>query len=271
MQVESAAATHTGRVRTVNEDAFLALPQLVVVADGMGGHASGDVASALAVTVFAELGERVPIRAEDVALAVDRANTAIVAEAEAHPEKAGMGTTISGLAVVDEGGSPHWLVFNIGDSRVYRIANGTLHQLTVDHSEVAGLVATGRITERDALTHPLRHVITRSLGVVPSPVPDTWLVPVTVGDLFLVCSDGLTNELPNIEIARVVTGAPRLADAADTLVEAAVAAGGRDNVTVVLVATVEDKVVSGESMDSDTSTIPRKRLSAPEPRAGAAP
>jgi PPM family protein phosphatase len=221
----------------------------------MGGHACGDVASALTISVFAALGEQQQLEPRDVAVAIDRANDAIFAEASLHPEKAGMGTTVSGVAMVDQAGSPHWLVFNVGDSRVYRIADGLLTQLTVDHSEVAELVASGRVSHGAARTHPLRNVITRSLGTGPTPILDTWLVPVSYGDLFLVCSDGLTSELDDDEIARVITNTEGIGAAASALVEAAVSAGGRDNVTVVLagVDDVQDRIDDG----ADALTVPR--------------
>jgi protein phosphatase len=257
VQVHVAAATHTGRVRAVNEDAYLTLPELILVADGMGGHAAGDVASSLTVEAFEPLRHRTQLHAADVLEALQRANRAILDESDEHPEKSGMGTTVTGLAIVDEAGSPHWLVFNIGDSRVYRIADGGLHQLTVDHSEVAGLIAQGQISRNDARTHPLRHVITRSLGVLPAPEPDTWLVPVTSGDVFLVCSDGLTSELADTDIARITGRIGDLDETAAQLVQAAVEAGGRDNITVVLVAS--EAAVTDSALDTG-STVPRKKL-----------
>jgi PPM family protein phosphatase len=254
--VESAAATHIGRVRSVNEDAYLALPDLVLVADGMGGHACGDVASALTVSAFEQLGSQECLAPGDVADAVTRANEAILSEASLHPEKAGMGTTISGVAVVHQAGSAHWLLFNVGDSRVYRVSDNEARQMTVDHSEVAELVAMGRVSADDARTHPLRNVITRSLGTSPAPTLDTWLAPVAANDRFLICSDGLTNELDDAEIARLVSESASLSAAANALVDAAVAAGGRDNVTVVLV-----KPESGYLGidDAEARTVPREQ------------
>lgn len=237
--IEAAAATDVGRVRAVNEDSFLVLPHVVVVADGMGGHACGDVASALAVAAFAELGDG-PVTVDDVVEAVARADRAILDEAAAREERDGMGTTLTGVALVDQGGSPHWLVFNVGDSRVYRLAGAVATQLTVDHSEVADLVAAGHLTPEQARVHPLRHVITRSLGMGPEPVPDAWLVPVAADDLFLACSDGLTGEVQDEEIGRLVAEVRArggdLDAVARALVDAAVEAGGHDNVTVVLAA-----------------------------------
>jgi protein phosphatase len=258
ISVESAAATHIGRVREVNEDAYLALPDVVLVADGMGGHACGDVASALTVTAFEQLGSQRHLEPRDVAVAVSRANEAIVSEASQHPEKEGMGTTLSGIALVDQAGSPHWLVFNVGDSRVYQIVDGVARQMTVDHSEVAELIASGRMSPEAARRHPLRNVITRSLGTTPAPALDTWLSPVAKGDRFLVCSDGLTTEVADAEIAALVTESDSIAAAARALVGAAVSAGGRDNVTVIVV----ELSSQPDSLDDRASalTVPRAQI-----------
>jgi len=238
VRVKTAAATDTGLVRAANEDAHLTASGLAVVADGMGGHACGDVASSLAIGAFDGLGSA-PLSTDDVLEAVGRANAAILAEAATHPEKSGMGTTLTGVALVSTD-PPQWMVFNVGDSRVYHVSDAGLAQVTEDHSEVAALVAAGRITPAQARSHPLRHVITRSLGLDPAPVVDTWLLPVVPGDLYLACSDGLTGELTDDEIARLIAETPGLQEAADALVAAAVAAGGRDNVTVALIGSSGD-------------------------------
>ncbi|WP_281367477.1 PP2C family protein-serine/threonine phosphatase [Nocardioides kongjuensis] len=249
------AASHTGRVRRLNEDAYLARRHLALVADGMGGHACGDVASAFAVEALALIADREQLRPEDVQEAIERANATIL-DASREPGRSGMGTTLSGVALVDFGGSPHWLVFNIGDSRVYRIAGGTASRLTVDHSEVAELVALGKISEEDAHHHPLRHVITRALGSDPAPVADVWIFPLApAGDLFVACSDGLTNELDDTRIAAIVEAARGPRDAAAMLVEAAVEAGGHDNVTAVVVSappTTDD--------DLEVATTPKEHV-----------
>ena len=143
-----------------------------------------------------------------------------------------MGTTLSGLAVLD---TDQWAVLNVGDSRVYRYADGRLAQLTVDHSAVQALVDAGLLDARAALRHPRRNVVTRSLGTQPPPVPDIALRDPVLGERFLICSDGLTNELSDAEIGSLLTGAEDPQQAADQLVEQAVLAGGRDNVTVIVV------------------------------------
>lgn len=228
--MQTAAATHVGRVRTANEDSYLVLPALALVADGMGGHACGDVASALAVEAFAALGTAEELEPEDVVGAVARANEAILDAGDADESKAGMGTTVTGIARVS---GDRWLVFNVGDSRVYRITGEEAVQLTEDHSEVARMVAEGRLPAELARIHPMRNVITRSVGTDAAPDVDTWLLPVAEDDLFVVCSDGLTGELEDWEIAALASGP--IEEAAATLVGAAVDRAGRDNVTVVLV------------------------------------
>ena len=264
--LSAAAATDVGRVRRVNEDAYLTGPRIALVADGMGGHARGDVASALAVDAFAELGDAGPLRPEDLVATVERANRAIVAEGAAHPDRAGMGTTLTGVALVTLADGPgtgggrdwHWLVLNVGDSRVYRLTGGAVEQLTVDHSEVAELVAAGRLRPEEARHHPLRNIVTRALGTDPSPVADTWLIPVAEGDRFLVCSDGLTGELEDARIGELAAGAGSLQHLADLLVREAVAAGGRDNVTVVVVAAPSDIIGADTDPDGETTmTLPR--------------
>ncbi len=229
------AASDVGRVREINEDSYLAQAPLFVVADGMGGHAAGEVASATAVAEFAALAARGSLRPEDVIGAVDAANRAIVAGGEANLGQAGMGTTVTGLAVVEVEGQPHWALFNVGDSRVYRYLHGELRQLSIDHSEVNELVAAGRITPEQARVHPARNVVTRSLGTDPGPVADLWVFPPVAGERFVVASDGLNRELEDSRIADLLADEVDPQQAADRLVAEAVAAGGRDNVTVVVV------------------------------------
>lgn len=255
VRIVTAGATHVGLVREVNEDAFLARQSIALVADGMGGHAAGDVASSLTIKAFETLAERERLEPKDVVETIAQANDAIVSEATEHPERAGMGTTLTGLAVVELAGSPHWLVFNVGDSRVYRINDAAATQLTVDHSEVAEMVAAGQISKDEARVHPLRNVVTRSLGMVPTPDVETWLVPAEAGDFFLICSDGLTSELDDHMIGDIVAAHDDLDAAASALIDAALAAGAHDNVTVVLVAAQSD--LAGQQSSSAFSTRPR--------------
>lgn len=224
-------ATSTGLVRRVNEDSHLALPPLCAVADGMGGHGAGDVASRLAIEKLAECvipGRTLSV--ESVLAALDNANRFIIARDEAN----GMGTTITGLAALETAGGNHLMVFNVGDSRVYRLAGGRLDQVTVDHSEVQELVQAGALTREQARTHPRRNIVTRALGSDLTLRPDHWLLPAVAGDRYLVCSDGLFSELPDEEILALLAAGDRQRAAA-ALVAAANDAGGRDNITAIVV------------------------------------
>lgn len=255
--LRAAGATDVGRVREVNEDSFVMLPAVAVVADGMGGHASGDVASALAVETFQSRFATICPVPEDIQDAVHAANSAITSEAARHSEKQGMGTTLTGVALVESEGAPHWLVFNVGDSRVYRLSPAGVTQVTIDHSEVAVMVQAGMITAAEARVHPLRNVITRSLGTYPSPEADTWLMAVSPDDMFLLCSDGLTGELEDHEIhdiaSRTLGVGGSIDNLAQRLVDAAVASGGRDNVTVVLVTPPPSLFAAPAETDVSTS------------------
>jgi PPM family protein phosphatase len=223
-------ATSVGRVRQVNEDSYLAVPPLFVVADGMGGHGAGNVASRIAVEEMQACAALRPLFAEAVLTSLEYANRYIIERDEANR----MGTTVTGLAGLESAGGDQLMVFNIGDSRVYRLAQGHLEQLTVDHSEVQELVLAGVITREQARTHPRRNVVTRALGSEAGLHPDHWLLPPVTGDRYLICSDGLFSELPDGAILRLLADGPPK-QAAEALVTAANEAGGRDNVTVIVV------------------------------------
>lgn len=223
-------ATSVGRVRRVNEDSYLALPPLYAVADGMGGHGSGDVASRLAVEALVRCAGLRPLFVEAVLSTLEEANRIIIDRDEAHR----MGTTVTGLAALETAGGDHLMVFNVGDSRVYRLGADHVEQLTVDHSEVQELVLAGLITRAQARVHPRRNVVTRALGSVPFLRADHWLLPAIGGDRFLLCSDGLFGELPDEAILPLLAvGTPQ--HAAESLVAAANEAGGHDNVTALVV------------------------------------
>jgi len=256
MNVAYGARTDVGGHRDLNEDAVLATSPIFMVADGMGGHAAGEVASALAVEQMGTLAGHADLRPDDVLRAVHAANDSIMARESEQVETAGMGTTVSGVCLGTVGGSPHWFVFNVGDSRVYELVDGILRQLTVDHSEVAELISAGRITAAEARNHPLRNVVTRSLGSEPPPVPDMWVLPVVEGQRLLVCSDGLPLEVSDEQILTLLRDAATPQQAADALVNTAVAAGGRDNVSVVVV----DVLPSRETAVVDVATAPRTRM-----------
>jgi serine/threonine protein phosphatase PrpC len=237
-------ATSVGRVRRVNEDSYLAVPPIYAVADGMGGHGSGDVASRLAVEALARCVELRPLFTEAVLHALEEANQVIVSRAEP-PSR--MGTTVAGLAGLEAAGGDQLMVFNVGDSRVYRLAADRIVQLTVDHSEVQELVTAGVLTREQARTHPRRNIVTRALGSAPTVHADHWLLPATGGDRFLICSDGLSGELPDeVILPLLAVGDPR--QAAEALVAAANDAGGRDNVTAVVVDIARDAGPADETV-----------------------
>jgi serine/threonine protein phosphatase PrpC len=229
------SATDTGRVRARNEDAVLAQAPVFLVADGMGGHLGGEVASQMTVDTFREILGRPTLVAADIPALLQDANEAIRLRARVDPAVSDMGTTAVGLAMVTEDGGDYWLAFNVGDSRIYRLQGGVLHQITVDHSYVQDLVAAGRIAPEEARTHPERNIVTRVLGVQDHPVPDFWVFPPEPGERFLICSDGLTGELDDDVLAHLLSVDAPPFELARLLVETANRAGGRDNISVIVV------------------------------------
>lgn len=247
-----AAITDRGLRREANEDAFLAGGPAFVVADGMGGYESGDRASAAVVDAFRErfaslaVGEFAAV--SDALLDADDRVAAVAAGTTR-----GAGSTATGVVLVSHEGYPFWLVFNVGDSRVYRHSSGSLEQLTIDHSLGRELVSRGQLREDELATFVNRNVITRAIGAVDS-LADSWLVPVVDGDRLLLCSDGLHGELDDESIRAILTmnGQPEIA--ARVLVERANLAGGRDNITVMVIdvlagggAFVGDDTADGEA------------------------
>lgn len=232
--LRSGSATDVGRVRAVNQDAVLDSPTLFVVADGMGGHAAGEVAASTAITTLQAASEAIGT-AEGLEEAIAKANRSIYNASLADPSLAGMGTTVVAAALVVEGGRDRVVVMNVGDSRAYRFRRGTLVQVTEDHSLVAEMVRRGEIEEAEAELHPQRHVITRALGLEDVVVADSFPVHVREGDRILLCSDGLTNEVDDEEIALVLGSVADPKAAADDLVARANAHGGADNISVVVV------------------------------------
>ena len=228
-------ATDRGSRRHLNEDSFLAQFPVFLVADGLGGHESGEVASAYAIEALRGLLDE-PALTEDVVRAYLRR---AVVRIRSIPTGLGAppGTTITGVLVVRGPAGPSWLVVNVGDSRTYRLAGGDLAQVSTDHSEVGELVAHGLLTAEEAAVHPRRHVVARVLGGggPDEPAPDFVPLLFGAGDRILACSDGLTDELSDARIAEILGALPDPQDAADHLVAAALVAGGRDNVTVVVV------------------------------------
>ena len=231
-----------GRVRTNNEDSLLVLDRLFVVADGMGGHRAGEVASQLAVHALEQTfgaAERIAT-VDDLIDAVRRANLAIIEESLTNPEHRGMGTTITALAPIEMQGEETLAVINVGDSRTYRLHDGELEQLTEDHSLVQEMVRDGRLSPEEAAIHPQRNIVTRALGVEPDLDVDWLTVTPYAGDRFVLASDGLFDEVGDAKIAAVLRRVPDPYAAAEELVRLANEAGGHDNVTVVVVDVVDD-------------------------------
>ncbi len=232
----AAAATDRGRKRPSNEDAFGYSVEhgIYVVCDGMGGAAAGEIASSLAVDEMLRLlccssdGLSLPTDAEE---AIRIANEAIYSRSQRNYRLNGMGTTLVGLAVEEH----HVWVLNVGDSRCYRLREGTFEQLTLDHSLVEEQVRVGRMTPAEALRSPLRNVITRALGTQSRVTPDIFELEAEPGDLFLLCSDGLTRELSDALIASLLNVDLPLDEICASLVSAAKNAGGHDNITCILV------------------------------------
>ncbi|WP_402372603.1 PP2C family protein-serine/threonine phosphatase [Isoptericola rhizosphaerae] len=245
------AATHEGRRRRVNEDGFLAGDGVFLVADGMGGHDAGEVASAFALEALSPLRDVARID-PDVVVDLVAAAQERVRGIETGPGGRGAGTTLTGAVVAYQDDVPYWLFVNVGDSRTYLMSAGTLDQVSVDHSEVQQLVDAGLLTEEEAREHPRRNVVTRALGADDTPSPDFRYVPVVVDDRLLVCSDGLTLELTDERIAQLLLEHPDPQEAAGRLVDEAIAAGGRDNITVIVV-----DVASAADGTEGTTTTPR--------------
>ncbi len=237
MNFQSAALSDVGRRRKANEDSFAMAPELglYLVADGMGGHKAGQVASELAVdSAVAAVGatDGAPVSlTQRLAESVSAANREIFAQARSCPELRGMGTTLV-AALTGEGCIA---LAHVGDSRAYLIRGGGIRLLTQDHSVVGDLVRSREITEQDARTHPHRHVLTRALGVRSTVEADFSELSTSAGDTFVLCSDGLTGRVQDHEIGKIVLTAPSLEDACKRLVGTANERGGEDNITVVII------------------------------------
>jgi protein phosphatase len=228
--VEQVGRTDVGRQRSVNEDSLVLAPPFFAVADGMGGARAGEVASAMAADAFE--GEQDSGEAPEAQLSriLREANRRIYDLAIADDSHRGMGTTVTAAKVTGEEVS----LGHVGDSRAYRLRDGELEQLTRDHSLVAELERSGQITPEAAEHHPQRSIITRALGPEPDVEVDTYTLAGRAGDLFLICSDGLTSMVSDDELAAILRSAASLDDAADSLVRAANQSGGKDNITVVM-------------------------------------
>jgi protein phosphatase len=235
MQLRGATATHVGNVRETNQDRAHFGGYVAVVADGMGGHQGGEMAASIAIREFIDVTG--PIGPGGLVDLVEGANKAVFEQAS-DPDLRGMGTTLVALTLRSD---EHKVsVVNVGDSRGYFLRGGELGQLTNDHSLVEDLVRQNRLTPEEALTHPQRNILTRALGISSHVEVDRFLISVQLGDRFLLCSDGLFNEVPEEEIARILSENAEPNHAADALIAAALAGAGRDNITVAIVDVVED-------------------------------
>jgi serine/threonine protein phosphatase PrpC len=277
---DTAGFTDPGRKRRRNEDSFVIDPPLFAVADGMGGAQAGEVASRLAAAAFREFHDADELDPEErLAAIIQEANRRIYERAAGDAQVSGMGTTITAALVAADA----LVLGHVGDSRAYRLRGGKFEQLTDDHSLVADLVRSGRITPEEADAHPQRSVITRALGTDREVDVDTFTVPAESDDLFLICSDGLTTMVDDEEIRDLVTRAGDLEQAGKGLVKAANKAGGEDNITVVLFrvasgqSELEDTVVASgngrgqdEDLEDTLTGLEASTIAAPSPAAAAA-
>jgi serine/threonine protein phosphatase PrpC len=245
--LRSGSASDVGLVRSTNQDLALETSSLFAVADGMGGHAGGEVASRLAIDALTAAFGRQPTGI-GLAEAVTSANSVVWAHSQENADLRGMGTTLTAVALVDEGGHDVLALVNVGDSRSYRFHDGELTQITNDHSLAEEMVLSGELTPAEAAFHPHRHILTRALGVSPDVDVDVWRIRPIRGERFLLCSDGLTNELGNNQIIEVLSTVADPQAAADLLVRAARTHGGSDNITAVVI----DVIVG----DEDTGSVP---------------
>jgi serine/threonine protein phosphatase PrpC len=252
-KLQAGSATDVGRVRTNNQDQLLVTAELFAVADGMGGHAAGEVASLTAVEAL-RAAYQVEGGTEGLVAAAHQANRSIWERARGDPELHGMGTTLVAMALVNEDDEDRLAIVNVGDSRVYLLRDGELEQLTTDHSLVQELVDDGQLTELEATVHPQRHVLTRALGVDSEVNVDFLELLPLKGDRLLLCSDGLSRELTDPQVASVLRRLADPEDAARELVAAAKNRGGNDNITVVIVDVVDDddlSLLASESLASN--------------------
>jgi PPM family protein phosphatase len=253
VELHHGAVTDVGLVREINEDAYLVAPPVFVVADGMGGHEDGDVASRIVVEEFAQLADHGydPTRGrEAVAAALESSQRRITEHTAAGPRpRRTPGTTVVVALLVEEEGEPAWLLANLGDSRIYVVAKGRLRRVSTDHSVVQELVDSGEITADEAHDHPERHVITRALGGPRLEPADYFVLTMAEAERLLLCTDGVSGLIDDDRIGSILTQTPDPRDAADGLVRAALEAGGDDNATAVVVDVVG--LVPDEPYDSE--------------------
>jgi protein phosphatase len=246
LRISYGSATHVGKQRSLNEDAYLVAPPVFMVADGMGGHASGEIASALAVEAMAVLGGQRNLGLSAIRGAVGRANASVYERSSR--EGRVMGTTLSGLVLASSQSGGDVVVVNVGDSRTYLLRHGALRQITTDHSHVQELIESGVITPADVAHHPDRNIVTRALGIEATVLADITGLTAEVGDRYLVCSDGLTADTDDEAITAALT-ATDAQEAADRLVTLVLDGRARDNVTVIVVDVVAISDDEGDRTD----------------------
>jgi PPM family protein phosphatase len=242
MELRSAAVTDAGRIRSINQDRFLIVAdRIFVVADGMGGHRGGEVAAQMTVEALGANPDSIQ-STRDLVTRIEQTNQTVLERSNDDPELRGMGTTVTAVALFNpEAKNPVVSIINVGDSRTYRMRAGELEQLTEDHSVVAELMRTGRLSPEEARGHRQRSVLTRAVGVEEQIETDTLEVLVNHSDRFLLCSDGLYSEVTDVRIAAVLRQLGDPADAAKELVRLALQNGGRDNVTVLIIDVHDDR------------------------------
>jgi serine/threonine protein phosphatase PrpC len=227
-------ATDIGLVRQTNQDSLYADDQLAVIADGMGGHAAGEIAAAMAIDLVRDGYHQSPT-VEGLVESIQHANAAVLSDAKDNPEHFGMGTTIIAVGLTrDREGVVSPTIVHVGDSRIYQLRDGALRQLSEDHSVAEEWVRMGRLTPEEAAVHPRRHQLTRGVGVEDAIAIDVMSIDALAGDRLLLCSDGLSNELSADSIARLASAPNGLELAVESLVSAAKVSGGRDNISVIL-------------------------------------
>ncbi|MGZ0712046.1 PP2C family protein-serine/threonine phosphatase (plasmid) [Coraliomargarita sp. W4R53] len=227
------AATDPGLRRALNEDSYLASSPVFVVADGMGGHHAGEVASAAVVAQFERLVGRPSVSLGELRSTMNGARKRV--HELPTGEGASAGTTLSGVVICEVDGEGYWLTVNVGDSRTYRLSDGVLEQVSIDHTVVQELVDSGALTSAAARGDSRRNIITRAIGAGSDSQPDYWLIPADAGDRILVCSDGLPDELDDEALQTILLGESDPQDAATRLVHEAMLHGGRDNITALVV------------------------------------
>jgi protein phosphatase len=255
------AVTHVGQVRTGNEDSLLADNNVFMVADGMGGHNAGEVASLMAVEQLREAASGI-IAETDLVQALESANEVIYAESMTNHLHHGMGTTLAAMVVLENN---TLVVAHVGDSRVYMWHEGALSRLSKDHSYVQELVDEGIVSIEEARTHPRRNIVTRALGIDADVEVEANTFPVTVGAWYVLCSDGLVDEISDADIAKVLERCTSPHEAAQALVDAANAAGGRDNITVIVVSTASPDAEVVVPVEKPASPISPPRDSENDP------